>query len=99
MYFLRQGNVAEREKSCSTAKFSWGKGLCAGPSALALPSLIVTPMKWEKCVGWGQEPGRCEETIQNSSPEQAPFEEKLKAQKGSLSFFLCLAKIRKWEIF
>lgn len=96
MYFLRQGNVAEIEKSCSTAKFSWGKGLCAGPSALAIPSLIVTPMKWEKCVGWGQEPGRCEKTIQNSSPEQVPFEEKLKAQKDSLNL---LAKIRKWEIF
>lgn len=56
---------------------------------MAIPSLIVFPHEWDKCVGWGQEAGRCEETIQNSSNDWVPFEGKLKRQKGNLSLVFC----------
>lgn len=45
-------------------------------------------MKRVKCVGWGQEPGRCEENIQNSSTDQVPFEGKAEETEGQFESFL-----------
>lgn len=92
------GSGTERKKPDPQHSPHGEKAPVLGLRSWLSPAWLCFPMEWDKCVGWGQEPGKCEETIRNSSTDQVPFEGKLKRKEGNLSVFLCFVKIRGWEV-